>query len=240
MPQNPVVTIVCNCKNYVIANKPAGVFSQMPDRNSWIQKHGVLKPPVLLDMVRSSAHTMNLEAGGWRTVHRLDTNVTGGVLIAKNKQAAALFSRYLRKGGNNGNLLIRKYIALVDGETDCLPARGVLEQDGMKSLFCKIDSRALMLQLCTGKKHQIRLQLSKVLGLPISNDLKYGGVPVPDAGRQIALHSALVQTKVGLQCHKHFIPVVSGRDSLWANYVDQDGHFKPSVQHALLENWDLS
>ncbi|SCU81829.1 LADA_0C01310g1_1 [Lachancea dasiensis] len=234
-PKVPV-RIIYNCKCYLVVNKPIGVFSQMPDLAKWASNNDGNPPPVLLDLVRTEANNKGQSAEEWRTVHRLDTNVTGGVLIAKTKSAAASFSKNLRKGGNAGNKLIRKYIALVDGETNHIPDQGHLEYDGMKSWFRKIDSGALALQLCTGRKHQIRLQLSKI-GIPIKNDLKYGGAPINGAGRQIGLHSAMIHTQVGLQRRKHLIAINSGQESLWSEYIDDCGNFKPAVERILLEDW---
>ncbi|SCU89524.1 LAME_0E04038g1_1 [Lachancea meyersii CBS 8951] len=240
MAQRPLLRFLEVCKTYVVVNKPAGVFSQLPDIVKWRQNHGDEHLPLLMDLVRSCAQESGLESSEWRTVHRLDTNVTGGLLIAKDKNSAAHFSKNLKKGGNSGYKLVRKYVALIDGATRNLPTKGVLEHNGMKSWFRKIDSGALVLQLCTGKKHQIRLQLARGLGVPIMNDIKYRGKQVRSAGHQIGLHSALIQTQVGLQKRKHLIPVDSGRTSLWANYVDETGNFKPAVQQILLEDWEVS
>ncbi|CEP61457.1 pseudouridine synthase PUS5 LALA0_S03e03290g [Lachancea lanzarotensis] len=226
-------------KAYLVVNKPAGVFSQPPDMAKWRRNHGESQPPLLLDMVRSSMRQHQLECDGLRTVHRLDTNVTGGVLIARDKNAAALFSRYLRKGGNSGHKLVRKYVALVDGTASGLANEGVLESNGMKTWYRKIDSGALMLQLRTGKKHQIRRQLVQDLSLPILNDVKYGARPIPSAGYLIGLHSASIHTQVGLQKEIHLIPVDLGRTSLWSAYVDETGSFNPQVQKMLVEDWGV-
>ncbi|KAH3682394.1 hypothetical protein WICPIJ_006639, partial [Wickerhamomyces pijperi] len=43
-----------------------------------------------------------------RGVHRIDKNVTGGLLLAKTKFAAGSFSRNLKLGGNTGFKFIRR------------------------------------------------------------------------------------------------------------------------------------
>lgn len=227
------INLVYEAKNYVIANKPPGVFCQPPDRNVWYNAQ-YKEPPILLELLKSQAST---RAAEWRPVHRLDTNVTGGVLVAKNKNAAAMFSRHLKKGGNHGYKLTRRYVALVEGNTAELPDTGVISENGRLSKFKKAGLHVLVLQLCTGKKHQIRQQLSQCLKLPILNDLKYGGRQITGAGRQIALHSALIQTQVGVQEQIHLVPVMEKWRNLWSTYVDEEGHFCPQIRRVLTEDW---
>ncbi|SCU96837.1 LAFA_0G08372g1_1 [Lachancea sp. 'fantastica'] len=239
MNQRPTLKILDVCKTYVVVNKPVGVFSQPPDMVKWRRIHGESHPPLLLDMVRSCMQQNELGCDELKTVHRLDTNVTGGVLIARDRNAAALFSRNLKKGGNSGHKLVRKYVALVEGTAQDVANEGVLEFAGMKSWFRKIDSGALVLQLCTGRKHQIRRQLAEGLGHPILNDVKYGARPIASAKHQIGLHSALIHTQVGLKKKNHLVPVDSGRDSLWSAYVDEAGNFSYAVQKMLIEDWGV-
>ncbi|CUS22110.1 LAQU0S04e08438g1_1 [Lachancea quebecensis] len=233
MSRKVPINLVYEARNYIIVNKPPGVFCQPPDRNVW-HKLQYKEPPVLLDLLESQVPTYTAD---WRSVHRLDTNVTGGVLVAKNKNAAAMFSRYLKKGGNHGYKLTRRYVALVDGSTANLPDTGTISEHGRISKFKKAGPQVLVLQLCTGKKHQIRQQLSQCLKLPIINDLKYGGPQVAGVRHQIALHSAFIQTQVGVQQQTHLVPVVKKWRSLWSMYVDKEGHFCPQIRRVLTEDW---
>lgn len=150
-----LIKVIFEAKNYVIVNKPAGIFCQPPDLNK--SKLCEETAPVLMDMLR---HQFPDVASNWRTVHRLDTNVTGGLVIAKDKNSAAMFSRNLRKGGNHGFKLTRKYVAIVGNKAKDLPEEGVLGGPGMLSWYKKGDPGLLVMQLGTGKKHQLRWQLS--------------------------------------------------------------------------------
>ncbi|MDE5842792.1 MAG: RluA family pseudouridine synthase [Muribaculaceae bacterium] len=124
-------------------------------------------------------------------VHRIDRPVAGIVVFAKTSKALSRLNEMLRK-----NELHKTYWAVVEGK----PAQpeGTLEcymrSDGRtnKSHICppshpdakkailKYHTVAtgdrysiLEIQLITGRKHQIRLQLSS-MGNPIKGDLKYG------------------------------------------------------------------
>jgi 23S rRNA pseudouridine1911/1915/1917 synthase len=134
-------------------------------------------------------------------VHRLDRPVAGVVLFARTSKAAGRLSRQFRERS-----VEKHYLAVVEGTVpgdanrliDHIERRHrvsrvvptpteisrearlcytVLDRDHGKSL----------LQVCleTGRRHQIRIQLSH-LGHPIVGDLRYGAAtPLP--GREIAL-----------------------------------------------------
>jgi 23S rRNA pseudouridine1911/1915/1917 synthase len=137
-------------------------------------------------------------------VSRLDAPVTGVVLLARTSKAAGRLSEQFRERD-----VEKFYWAIVEGRVE--PSEGrlvdflrkderhrkmhvtssntpdaqraeltyrVLKSEGLDSL--------LEVQLLTGRKHQIRLQLSHA-GLPIVGDRKYGSTRPFAAG--IALHS---------------------------------------------------
>lgn len=124
-------------------------------------------------------------------VHRLDRPVCGVVIFAKTSKALARLNDMLRNGH-----IHKTYWALVEGHRQ--PAEGRLEhmlvsdgrlnktfearpgQEGAKK--CALTYRTiargerytlLEVNLLTGRKHQIRAQLS-LTGTPIKGDLKYG------------------------------------------------------------------
>lgn len=124
-------------------------------------------------------------------VHRIDRPVSGLVVFAKTSKALTRLNEMLRK-----NEMHKTYWALVEGNPSSL--EGELEcymySDGRinKSFVCDashpdakkarlkfksvvIGERYSILEvnLITGRKHQIRLQLSN-MGNPIKGDLKYG------------------------------------------------------------------
>lgn len=134
-------------------------------------------------------------------VHRLDRPVAGVVLFARTSKAAGRLSEQFRSGK-----VKKRYLAVVEGilkepsgrlvhhieRTDRF-SRIVSEptphsQEARLSfrLLETIRSRSLVeVELETGRRHQIRLQLS-YLGYPLLGDLRYGAsAPLP--GKQIAL-----------------------------------------------------
>lgn len=137
-------------------------------------------------------------------VSRLDAPVTGVVLLARTSKAAARLSKAFR------DRLVRKtYLAAVSGDVE--PAEAALEHylrkdqrhrrvhithaDCPTAQFARLSYRTLSrtesaalleVQLETGRKHQIRVQLAKA-GWPVLGDRKYGSVADFPAG--IALHA---------------------------------------------------
>lgn len=139
-------------------------------------------------------------------VHRLDRPVGGLVAFARTSKAASRLSEQLRT-----HHMEREYLAVVEGED--LPARGDLcdwllqGEDGLVRVVTEgtpgakearlhyerlgaRDGTALVhLRLETGRKHQIRVQLSH-LGYPIRYDMRYGH---GERGRDIALFGAVLR-----------------------------------------------
>lgn len=101
----------------------------------------------------------------------------------------------------------------------------------------KDNLQLIVMQLETGRKHQIRKHLSEVLALPVVNDQKYGAKIIRGNEHQLGLHSSYIYTKVGNQVNKHFIPVLQGANDLWKGFVDESGHFNDEVRD-ILENFD--
>ena len=139
-------------------------------------------------------------------VHRLDRPVGGLVAFARTSKSASRLSEQLRT-----HHMEREYLAVVEGED--LPARGDLRdwllqgEDGLvrvvpeetpgakearlhyERLGAREGTALVHLRLETGRKHQIRVQLSH-LGYPICFDMRYGH---GERGRDIALFGAVLR-----------------------------------------------
>ena len=138
-------------------------------------------------------------------VSRLDAPVTGIVLMARTSKAAARLSAAFR-----ARSVEKTYLAAIAGEIE--PAAATLEHYLCKderhrrvyathaenpnaqfarlsyvTLCCGPSATLVRVQLETGRKHQIRVQLAQA-GHPIVGDRKYGSDLPFESG--IALHAA--------------------------------------------------
>ena len=157
-----------NNENFVVINKPAGIAVQP----------GTKSRKNILDILRSTKEF----AGSFPyTVHRIDKETTGVLVVAKNRKYAQLFTSLFR---------IRKihktYLGIVLGEFQ--KNKGTLRDElfyyeGEKKiktlaithytvLDCNSNYSLLKLNPETGRKHQIRKQLL-IHGNPVLGDTKY-------------------------------------------------------------------
>ena len=157
-----------NNENFVVINKPAGIAVQS----------GTKSRRNILDILRN---TKEFEGVSPYSVHRIDKETTGVLVVAKNRKYAQLFTSLFR---------IRKihktYLGIAVGELQKNKGTFIDElfhYEGEKKVktkaithFTVLDSNnnysLLKLNPETGRKHQLRKQLL-IHGYPIIGDSKY-------------------------------------------------------------------
>ena len=150
----------------------------------------VVVKPIGLDSEHQLPEVIVSELGGEIfTLHRLDKNVGGVMVYARNKKTAATLSKAIADG-----LMVKEYLAMVHGTP---PERGVLEdllfKDSRKNKVFVVkrqragvkkakleytrltegDNSLVHVRLFTGRSHQIRVQFAS-RGYPLVGDRKYG------------------------------------------------------------------
>ena len=146
--------------------------------------------PVGLDSEQELPNALREQLGGEIfTLHRLDKNVGGVMVYARNKQAAAQLSKTITNGE-----MVKEYVALVHGTP---PAEGdwedLLFKDSRKNKVFVVkrqrngvkaarltyqclkagEESLVRIRLYTGRSHQIRVQFAS-RGFPLVGDHKYG------------------------------------------------------------------
>ena len=127
--------------------------------------------------------------GDFFTVHRLDQNVGGVMVYARNKAAAAELSRAIQNGE-----MVKEYLAMVHGTpAESGRLEDLLWKDSSKNKVFVVkrerkgvkkavleyqtirqgEDSLVLIRLYTGRSHQIRVQFAS-RGFPLLGDHKYG------------------------------------------------------------------
>lgn len=193
----PPVKILYEDNHLLVVEKPAGLATQ-----------GVAEgTPSVVTRAKTYLKQKYRKPGNvyLGVVSRLDAFVGGVVVLARTSKAAARLSEQFRAGG-----VQKIYQALVEQPPE--PAAGelshwLLKNDSARRIdvvpprtknaqHARLSYRTLgphrrgtllEIELHTGRKHQIRVQLAAI-GCPIVGDRKYGGRQ-PLADQAIALHA---------------------------------------------------
>jgi 23S rRNA pseudouridine1911/1915/1917 synthase len=137
-------------------------------------------------------------------VSRLDAPVTGVVLLARTSKAASRLTEQFRD-----HRVEKIYWALVEGGVDASAAE-------LHDFLCK-DERHRRMHV-TGRKHQIRVQLSHA-SLPIVGDRKYGSST--SFPRGIALHARRLVVEHPVR--KEPLTIEAPLPESWSRYLDRTG-----------------
>ncbi|MFZ4542510.1 MAG: RluA family pseudouridine synthase [Saprospiraceae bacterium] len=205
--------IIFQSHQFVVANKPAGVPTQ-PDMTG---------DKSLVDLLSIYCKS------DLYVIHRLDRPVSGVVLMAKTKKAAATLNKQFQD-----KKVEKTYLAVVkeapeqkdgvlshylrkQGKQEKVfkePGQGALEASLTYETISSSDNYTLLKVVpTTGRFHQIRAQLSAI-GSPIKGDVKYGSKRSnPD--RSIHLHAWKLSFYHPVTNHKLEFEAPIPDDILW-------------------------
>jgi 23S rRNA pseudouridine1911/1915/1917 synthase len=191
--------------------KPAGLVMQ----------RGHQKKANLVDLARLWVKEQKAKPGNVfiGMVHRLDAPVAGMVVLARTSKAAARLSDQIRRG-----TIEKHYLAVVEGRPPKaedrlenllarsgrfsrivpLPGPGVQAATLRYRLIGSLEDKSLLaVTLETGRRHQIRMQLSH-LGCPILGDVHYGATAAMANGRIALLARGLALDHPTRKTRLHF------------------------------------
>jgi 23S rRNA pseudouridine1911/1915/1917 synthase len=188
----PVVLYEDN--HLLVVDKPAGLLTQS-DLSGAVN---------LLDICRDYLRIRYGKPGNVfiGMVHRLDRPVSGVIVFARTSKGASRLSEQFRNG-----TIDKRYLAVVEGKPEengelfhHLARRGSItvttgsDEPGSRDSALRYrtvetahDTSLLEITLLTGRKHQIRAQLSAI-GHPVFGDAKYGS------------HHSLGHDRIALMC----------------------------------------
>lgn len=164
-------------------------------------------------------------------VHRLDRPVSGAVIFAKTSKALARLNEMLREGKISKTYwaitrntppkesdLLTHYITSTERNNksyaSVAPRNGAKEARLEYRLISRSDNYNLLeVRLLTGRKHQIRVQLSSI-GCPIKGDLKYGDKRSNPDG-SISLHARHIEFIHPVSKEKISVTAPVPDDNLW-------------------------
>ncbi|TDH71632.1 hypothetical protein CCR75_009638 [Bremia lactucae] len=175
--------IVYKDAQFLVLNKPHGLAVQ--DGSNVVESLAQYLPWIAKYLLSGLPGGQNLEPQQLRTVHRLDKETSGLLVLARSRLAATKFSELLRRGAVH-----KTYAALVasnsfkrlkqlEGRKINVPIRGKSAHTVVEQVWKERESPNrtwLQLRPYTGRKHQLRIHCAQVLRAPILGDTKYGTI----------------------------------------------------------------
>jgi len=162
----PVIPIVSQTDNYIVVDKPSGLFSAPTpetDQND------------LVHFLEEDLHASGALSAGkhLHLIHRLDRPTSGLMVLAMQKTAAAALSKQVAE-----HTMDRVYWALLAGEVhEATSVNLPIAQRQATTHFEPIEvNNGISLveaRLETGRTHQVRIH-AESLGAPVAGDSKYG------------------------------------------------------------------
>ena len=196
MAKNKKMDIVYEDKELLVINKPAGLLTIATQKIQFRTAYHEAREYVKKQNPKNKIFI----------VHRLDRDTSGVLLFAKNEK----LKKELQTDWNKV-AYIREYLAVVEGKMQKSKGtlksfliedkthqvhsskKGELAITNYETLLSSKAYSLLKIRIDTGKKNQIRVQLSE-LGHPIIGDKKYGCTKNP-MGR-MGLHASLLGLKI--------------------------------------------
>ncbi len=201
------VDIVYEDEHIVVVNKPVGLLTH--------GANGEFKKTLVNEVLAYLHHKGELKSSVFTPapVHRLDRNTSGLVVFAKNGEAIRKLNAEIKDHKiEKWYLAIVKGVISKEGEIDIRlersdNSRTMVREGGKESvtkyhpLVSRNGTTIVLVQLISGRTHQIRAHFSHI-GHPLLGDVKYGGGrPLKDSHE---IHQWLHAAKIRLPDEREF------------------------------------
>lgn len=188
-PRDPYIDVIYRDDDLLVLHKPSGLL-HVPGRH-----------PALSDCLQARVQEFYPQAS---TIHRLDKDTSGVVVMAIHKKAHAYVAGQFEAKTAAKIYVARVWGVMVDPEgeidwplgpnRDHLPRQQVDRQGGKSALTrwevitCESQTTLVRLRPLTGRTHQLRVHMM-ALGYPILGDELYAPEPALQAATRLQLHA---------------------------------------------------